>query len=252
MSRKMPSKPENPYPWRPRVPGEVADLINSNFNVHDCVAMRGVNKRWREFTNLLMTGLLESKLRCLHVILTEEGLMTLRGILRIESWRDEIDHVGFIDHGLYTLPPLSDPRTSPHGPHFQLWLGHLELHPLSSELIHMTSTVIPNQRLFESRGRALALLTEIFHLLQEPSSIGEISLTPVQPADQIDHVVGLRHMLEAIGFSDHKVEIIDYNFHRLAPPVGLWSTFSARPQQSVVPSDQRKRIQQAGGHGRGS
>jgi hypothetical protein len=62
--------------------------------------------------------------------MTRDGLLTLRGLLSNQRWKDEIQYIKLIDHGLYTL------REHPFRPPRRDWLGYLFINPESKEFYH--------------------------------------------------------------------------------------------------------------------
>jgi hypothetical protein len=177
--------------------------------------MRGVNRSSLVFTNHLLTKFFLPKLTHLDVLLTRDGLLTLRGLLSNQRWKDEIQSIKLIDHGLYTM------RQHPYRPPRRDWLGYLFLSPESKEFSTMVKTTIPAQQAFETSGQALAILTDIFRYLQSACSLKEVSLgikrSPLRRGAPwrltlLPRVMGLHRMLESIGFPNSIVEHTELHF----------------------------------------
>jgi hypothetical protein len=212
----MSPTPDHPYPWKRRLPGELANQIEGLLKYNDFLPMRGVNRSSLVSTNHLLTKFFLPKLKHLDVLLTRDGLLTLRGLLSNQRWKNEIQYIKLIDHGLYTL------RQHPSRPPCRDWLGHLPIDPESKEFSTMVKTTIPAQQAFEKSGEALAILTDIFRDLQSACSLKEVNLgikRSHHPRTGFNcewgprpRVMGLHRMLKSIGFPNYIVELTEFYF----------------------------------------
>ena len=145
---------------------------------------------WPLFLGSISSHLIQ-KLRCLRVILSEDGLTLTLGLLGIPEFCTYIEHVQVLDH---TLCAISLPAS--------LSLAAQQRRKLLAE-------VLPAQRHFEDSAEAAALLDRVYRLIETLPNLKGIYIGPHRLLSQTTYnhgvdICGLRKLSEKLGLSEYQ------------------------------------------------
>ncbi|KAF2111976.1 hypothetical protein BDV96DRAFT_602451 [Lophiotrema nucula] len=141
----------------PELSGEICGYLGTN----DLLALRTSSKYYSRVTVTELSKTLSSKLRSIEVVITPEGLKTIRGLCQIPEFLRRMEHIGF------AAPKHARALKSAFEKSILLLSAHQHNH------FNMMERA---QRLFEATGEAYRLLRDIFMLMKTAAKLTACTL----------------------------------------------------------------------------
>jgi hypothetical protein len=174
------------------LPVEIMQQVCKHLDLADVLSLRSTDIQRASMTIRPSTPLLASKLQRVQVLRTREGLLTLYGLLSVPEWRNCIQVIEFVDHGLYDIRRLSagdnllpsyssdDEDDDDNYPDtdgdlaVSRWFAYSKL--TNGDVARVRNAVGPAQLAFEDSDQAYIFLTKISAYLQQAEQLEVIHI----------------------------------------------------------------------------
>jgi hypothetical protein len=157
----------------PALPAELTQQVCESLGLADLLSLRSTDMARANMTIRSLTPLFASKLKRSQVLRTREDLLTLYGLLSVPEWRNCVESIEFVNHGLYDIRRMEIGGDRNIVSPWPRWLGRFALTSLSVE--HIQRDVAPAQLDFEDGdGDEASILDKIFAYLQQAEKLEAI------------------------------------------------------------------------------